>query len=157
MSSDFFALGVGILFATGTYMILQRRPIRLILGLGLLTHGVNLLIFSTSAVNRGAPPIIKDKAGFAGDVTPFVDPLPQALVLTAIVISFGITAFIVMLVNRRNTIMKESSGAAASAIDPFAPLEHYVSGLDRHPDDYEWLGYALADNMDIEQETEHGR
>ena len=72
--------------------------------------------------------------------------MPQALILTAIVISFGITAFIVMLINRRHTIMEESEdGAAASAVDPFAPFEHYVSGLDSHPDDYEWLGYALDD------------
>ena len=72
--------------------------------------------------------------------------MPLALVLTAIVISFGITAFIVMLINRRHAIMEASDSAAASALDPFAPFEHYVSGLDSHPDDYEWLVYALDDN-----------
>jgi multicomponent Na+:H+ antiporter subunit C len=137
-----FATAVGALFATGAYLILRRQPIKLILGLGLLTHGVNLLIFSTSAVKEAAPPIIPDKATFTGDITPFVDPLPQALILTAIVISFGVTAFIVMLINRRHTLINESRGAASST-DPFAPYEHYASGLDRHPDDYEWLGYAL--------------
>jgi len=147
VKSIIFALGVGVLFSTGAYLILHRRPIRLILGLGLLTHGVNLLIFSTSAGKRGIPPIIRDKAGFTGDISPFVDPLPQALILTAIVISFGITAFIVMLVNRRNTIIRESEGAPASALDPFfTPMEHYVSGLDRHTDDYEWLEYAPDEN-----------
>ena len=148
MNSAIFALGVGMLFATGTFLVLRRRPIKLLLGLGLLTHGVNLLIFSTSAVDIGLPPI-EDKATFSGDITSYVDPLPQALILTAIVISFGITAFIVMLINRRHTIMEESDGVAASAIDPFAPFEHYVSGLDSHPDDYEWLGYALDDKVNL--------
>ena len=114
MNSAIFALGVGMLFATGTFLVLRRRPIKLLLGLGLLTHGVNLLIFSTAAKESGLPPI-EDKATFAGDITPYVDPLPQALILTAIVISFGITAFIVMLINRRHAIMEESDGAAASA------------------------------------------
>lgn len=157
MNSSVFALGVGVLFASGTYLLLRRSPIWLILGLGLLTHGVNLLIFSTSGSHRGAPPIIKDKSSFTGDITSFVDPLPQALILTAIVISFGITAFIVMLVNRRHALMQDAANATASAIDPFAPQEHYMSGLDRHPDDYEWLGYALGELPDSETESEHGQ
>ena len=147
MTSLLFAASVGALFAGGAYLILRRQPIKLILGLGLLTHGVNLLIFGSSADKTGAPPIIPDKAAFQGDISPFVDPLPQALILTAIVISFGITAFIVMLINRRHTLIEESRGAA-SAIDPFAPYEHYVSGLDRHIDDYEWLGYGLDEAAD---------
>lgn len=149
MNSAIFALAVGTLFAAGAFLVLRRRPIKLLLGLGLLTHGVNLLIFSTSDSEAGLPPIL-DKETFNGDISPYVDPLPQALILTAIVISFGITAFIVMLINRRHTIMEESDGIAASAIDPFAPFEHYVSGLDSHPDDYEWLGYAVDDNVDDE-------
>jgi multicomponent Na+:H+ antiporter subunit C len=144
MNSAIFALGVGMLFATGTFLVLRRRPIKLLLGLGLLTHGVNLLIFSTAAKSIGLPPI-EDKATFIGDISPYVDPLPQALILTAIVISFGITAFIVMLINRRHTIIEESDEAVVSSVDPFAPYEHYVSGLDSHLDDYEWLGYALED------------
>lgn len=147
MNSAIFALCVGVLFATGTFLVLRRRPIKLLFGLSLLTHGVNLLIFSTSAKDIGLPPI-EDKTMFAGDITPYVDPLPQALILTAIVISFGITAFIVMLINRRHAIMEASDGAAASAVDPFAPFEHYISGLDRHPDDYEWLVYALDDKVE---------
>ena len=57
MNSAIFALGVGMLFATGTFLVLRRRPIKLLLGLGLLTHGVNLLIFSTAAKDFGLPPI----------------------------------------------------------------------------------------------------
>ncbi|MEM7132610.1 MAG: NADH-quinone oxidoreductase subunit K [Chloroflexota bacterium] len=147
------AVVVGVLFATGTYLILQRRAIRLILGLALLTHGVNLLLFSSGGLGRGQPPII-DKDAFTPDgIGQFVDPLPQALILTAIVISFGVTAFTVVLVNRRNalaeTIAPESSDLPSSkATDPFASVEHYVSGLDSEIDDiddYEWLEYALAD------------
>ena len=44
--------------------------------------------------------------------------------------------------------MEASDGATASVVNPFAPFEHYVSGLDSHPDDYEWLGYALDDKVD---------
>ncbi|MCB0080524.1 MAG: Na+/H+ antiporter subunit C [Caldilineaceae bacterium] len=94
------ALVVGVLFATGTYLILRRRPIRLILGLGLLSHGVNLLLFSLGGAERGLPPIVVDKAAFTGDISGFVDPLPQALILTAIVIGFGVQAFAIVLVKR---------------------------------------------------------
>ena len=85
-----------------------------------MTHGVNLLIFSTSAKDIGLPPI-EDKTMFAGDIRP-CDPLPQALILTAIVISFGITVFIVMLINRRHAIMEASDGAAASASRPLCAV-----------------------------------
>lgn len=146
------ALVVGVLFATGTYLILQRRAIRLILGLGLLTHGVNLLLFSSGGLGRGLPPIILDKKAFAGDITPFVDPLPQALILTAIVISFAVTAFTVVLVNRRHTLAQSigpdsSELPSIKAPDPFASAEHYGSGLDAVPDDYEYLEFSLADEL----------
>lgn len=146
------ALVVGVLFATGTYLILHRRAIRLILGLGLLTHGVNLLLFSSGGLGRGLPPIILDKKAFDGDITPFVDPLPQALILTAIVISFAVTAFTVVLVNRRHTLA-QSIGSdslelpSKKAPDPFASMELYGSGLDAEPDDYEWLEFSLADEL----------
>jgi len=142
VTSILFAIAVGALFAGGTYLVLRREPVKLILGLGLLTHAVNLLIFSTASVKEAAPPIIQDKAAFSGDISPFVDPLPQALILTAIVISFGVTAFIVMLINRRHTLINESR-RLASVSDPFASYELYGSGLDQDPDDYVWLGYAL--------------
>lgn len=138
------AVVVGILFATGTYMLLQRSPIRLILGLGLLTHGVNLLLFSTGGLRRGLPPIIEDKATFQGDISAFVDPLPQALILTAIVISFGVTAFIVVLVNQRNALAEIHGGPLPG--DPFA-LEPMEPIKERPPeDDYEYLEYPLLDD-----------
>jgi multicomponent Na+:H+ antiporter subunit C len=81
------------LFAIGTYLVLQRKLSRIIIGLGLLTHGANILLIT--AGRRGEPPII-------GETPPssFADPLPQALVLTSIVISFGVTMFLLALAYR---------------------------------------------------------
>ncbi len=87
------AAAAGLLFAIGTYLILQRKLSRIIIGLGLLTHGGNLLLIS--AGRRGVPPIVGDHT--AG--TPS-DPMPQALALTAIVISFAVTAFLLALAYR---------------------------------------------------------
>ncbi len=137
------AVLVGMLFATGTYLILRREPIKLLLGLGLLTYGVNALLFSASTMRRGIPPIVADKEAFAGDISQFVDPLPQALILTAIVISFGVTAFMVVLINRRNALVGEYTPDTppdpALINDPFAASGHFLSGLDQDLDDYEWL------------------
>jgi multicomponent Na+:H+ antiporter subunit C len=138
MTGLLMALVVGVLFGGGTYLLLQRSPIRLILGLALLSHGVNLLLFSGGKLKRGLPPIILDKTTFSGEISSFVDPLPQALILTAIVISFGVTAFIVVLVNRRNTIVEGREGVATTVDDPFAlskPAQPIIQ------EDYEFLEY----------------
>ncbi len=81
------------LFGIGTYLLLQRKLSRIIIGLALLTHGANVLLIT--AGRRGTPPIIgsQDPAGFA-------DPLPQALALTAIVITFGVTTLLLALAYR---------------------------------------------------------
>lgn len=140
---------VGVLFATGIYLVLRRDPIGVILGLGMITYGTNALLFSSSTLARGIPPIIEDKAAFTGDISRFVDPLPQALVLTAIVISFGVTAFMVVLLNRRNELIDDSthSDTAAPSVvnDPFAANSHFLDELDRFADDYEWL----EDELDL--------
>jgi multicomponent Na+:H+ antiporter subunit C len=81
------------LFAIGTYLVLQRKLSRIIIGLGLLTHGANVLLIR--AGRRGNPPIV----GKAPESS-FADPLPQALVLTSIVISFGVTMFLLALAYR---------------------------------------------------------
>lgn len=88
------ALTSGILFATGTYLILQKLLSRIIVGLGLIAHGANLLILGSGGP-PGSPPIIG-----TGAAASFSDPLEQALVLTAIVITFGITAFLLTLAYR---------------------------------------------------------
>jgi multicomponent Na+:H+ antiporter subunit C len=81
------------LFGIGTYLILQRKLSRIIIGLALLTHGANLLFIT--AGRRGNPPIIG-----VGDPSAFADPLPQALALTAIVITFGVTTLLLALAYR---------------------------------------------------------
>jgi multicomponent Na+:H+ antiporter subunit C len=81
------------LFGLGTYLVLQRKLSRIIIGLGLLTHGANILLITSG--RRGNPPIIGEANG-AG----FADPLPQALALTAIVITFGVTTLLLALAYR---------------------------------------------------------
>jgi multicomponent Na+:H+ antiporter subunit C len=93
------AFVAAVLFSTGTYLLLQRRLSRIIVGIGLVGHGSNILLV-TSGGGRGLPPIIG-----SADPTDFTDPLPQALALTSIVITFGVTAFLLALGYRswRNT------------------------------------------------------
>lgn len=92
------ALVIGGLFAGGVYMLLRRNLIKLIIGLILLGHGANLLIFTMGRLTRGQPPLVP--SGASQPFEPFADPLPQALVLTAIVIGFGLQAFALVLVRR---------------------------------------------------------
>jgi multicomponent Na+:H+ antiporter subunit C len=93
-----FAIVVGGLFAAGTYLMMRRNIVKLIIGLALLSHGANLLIFTAARLTRGEPPLVPEGAKEAASTV--ADPLPQALVLTAIVISFGVTAFMLVLVER---------------------------------------------------------
>jgi multicomponent Na+:H+ antiporter subunit C len=97
MSEPWLALTVGVLYATGVYMMLRRSVVKLLIGIALLSHAANLLVFSAAGVERGRPPIV-DAGG--GSLERTADPLPQALVLTAIVIGFGVLAFAVALVHR---------------------------------------------------------
>ena len=92
------AFVVGGLYAAGLYMIMRRSIVKLILGLGLLGHAANLLIFTVGRLTRGSPPVIEGAAEVL--LQPFADPLPQALILTAIVIGFGVQAFATVLVKR---------------------------------------------------------
>ncbi len=91
------ALLIGVLYAVGTYLLLQRTLTRVVLGLGLLTHGANLLLLAAGG-RAGAVPFTGSTDGGAGAGT--ADPLPQAMVLTAIVIAFGVTAFLLALAHR---------------------------------------------------------
>lgn len=85
---------IGILFMAGTYMILSRSLLRIILGTSLLTHGLHLLIMTMAGLKTGQAPVISD------DAASYTDPLPQALILTSIVISFGVTSFFLVLAYR---------------------------------------------------------
>ncbi|WP_172373151.1 Na(+)/H(+) antiporter subunit C [Sporosarcina jiandibaonis] len=88
------AIVIGILFMAAVYLILSKSLLRIILGTGLLSHGAHLLILTMGGLGGTSPPVL------AEGVTDYVDPLPQALILTAIVISFGVTAFIIVLFYR---------------------------------------------------------
>lgn len=88
------ASGVGMATATGIYLLLRARTFPVVLGLTSLSYAVNVFLFATGRLVVDRPPIIDPAA--AG----YTDPLPQALVLTAIVISFGMTALLVVLALR---------------------------------------------------------
>jgi len=92
------AVLIGILFSAGLYMLMRRSIVKVIIGLALISHAVNLLVFTAAGLRRLAPPIIP--AGEYLPVEPIADPVPQALILTAIVISFGVLAFAVVLIHR---------------------------------------------------------
>lgn len=94
------AAAIGTLTAGGVYLILRLRSFPVILGLSLLSYAVNLFIFSMGRLTVGAPPLMP-KGGFVNP-TAYADPLPQSLVLTAIVISFATTAlFLVVMIASR--------------------------------------------------------
>ena len=94
------ALAIGILTMSGVWLLLRPRTFQVIIGLSLLSYAVNLFIFGMGRLRVGAPPVLDPAAG--GDISRYADPLPQALVLTAIVISFAMTAlFLVVLLASR--------------------------------------------------------
>ncbi|NMO98213.1 Na(+)/H(+) antiporter subunit C [Paenibacillus lemnae] len=87
----YMALTIGVLFAVGVYLILSKSLLRIILGTSLVTHAIHLLLLTTARLKTGAAPLLGEKA------ESYVDPLPQALILTSIVISFGVTSFFFVL------------------------------------------------------------
>lgn len=85
------ATAVGALTAAGIYLVLRLRTFPVIIGTSLLSYAVNVFLFASGRLALNAPPVLRDSA------ERYTDPLPQALVLTAIVISFGMTAVVVMI------------------------------------------------------------
>lgn len=92
------AANVGLLFAAGAYMLMRRSLVKLVVGLVLLGQAANLLIYITSDPLRGRPPLVQP--GEQLPPAPHSDPLASALVLTAIVISFGIASYTIVLIKR---------------------------------------------------------
>jgi multicomponent Na+:H+ antiporter subunit C len=92
------AVLVGVLFGAGVYLLLARSMVRVIFGLVLVGHAVNLLIFTAGGLVRAKAPIVR--AGETAPLPGHADPVPQALVLTAIVIGFALTAFLAVLVKQ---------------------------------------------------------
>lgn len=106
------ASGVGVMTAAGTYLLLRGRTFPVIVGLSLLSYAINVFLFATGRLVIDQPPIISETA------VGYTDPLPQALVLTAIVISFGMTALVVVLALRAYL---ESGTDAVDMNDPADP------------------------------------
>jgi len=94
------ATGIGILAGSGLWLLLRPRTFQVIIGLSLLSYAVNLFIFSMGRPRTNAAPVLDDS--LPADIVNYADPLPQALVLTAIVISFATTALflVILLVSR---------------------------------------------------------
>jgi multicomponent Na+:H+ antiporter subunit C len=107
------AVVAGVLYATGFYLLLRRRLAQLIVGLGLLANGSNMLIFTAAGPTRSRPPIALEEVAAAPEV--LADPVPQALILTSIVIGFGVLAFTLVMARRVHAT------AATDDIDAIAP------------------------------------
>ncbi|MGR9049289.1 Na(+)/H(+) antiporter subunit C [Halobacillus litoralis] len=88
------AILAGILFTMGVYNLLQKQLLRIIIGTGLISHGAHLFILTMGELKTGAPPVLTE------GVENYTDPLPQALILTSIVISFGVTSLLLVLAYR---------------------------------------------------------
>ena len=85
------ATSIGVMTSVGIYLVLRLRTFPVIVGMSLLTYAVNVFLFASGRLTLNRPPILRD------GIEVYTDPLPQALVLTAIVISFGMTAVVVVL------------------------------------------------------------
>ncbi|KGR87212.1 Na(+)/H(+) antiporter subunit C [Lysinibacillus odysseyi] len=85
---------IGVLVAVATYLVLSRKILRVIIGTAVLSHAVHLLILAVGGLKKGDVPLLSQSDG------PYTDALPQALILTAIVISFAVTAFVLVLTYR---------------------------------------------------------
>jgi multicomponent K+:H+ antiporter subunit C len=90
------ALAIGVLTGSGVWLLLRRRTFQLVVGLTLLTYAVNLFIFSMGGLAIDAEPVLAD--GVAPTLAHYADPTPQALVLTAIVINFAMTALLLVVI-----------------------------------------------------------
>jgi len=108
-----FAIVAGVLYATGLYLMLRRRLAQIIIGLGLLSNGTNMLIFTAGGLTRSNPPVVPADA--MAPIAPYADPVPQSLILTAIVIGFGVLAFSLVLAHR---VHESASSDDIDAIGP---------------------------------------
>jgi multicomponent Na+:H+ antiporter subunit C len=111
---------VGVLTTAGVYLMLRRNLLRMVFGLVLLSNAVNILILTVGRADRLPPPLVGE--GASALVEPYANPLPQALVLTAIVIGFGLVSFALVLVYRNylttGSLNAESLELGAVADEP---------------------------------------
>lgn len=90
------SVAIGFLFMAAVYLMLSKSLIRIIIGTGLLSHGAHLLLLTMGGLGGNSPPVVADGV----KISDYADPLPQALILTAIVISFAVTSFFLVLAYR---------------------------------------------------------
>lgn len=115
------ALLIGGLFTVSIYLILRRTIARVIIGLSLLTNATNLLIFTVGGLTRAVPPLIPE--GMYEPPTPVADPMPQSLILTAIVIGFGVIAFMVVLAFRTMQVIDIDDIDGMRSTDALVPVK----------------------------------
>jgi multicomponent Na+:H+ antiporter subunit C len=113
------AIVIGGLFAAAVYLMLRRSLAKLIIGLSLLTTATNLLILTVGGLTRARPPLVP--VGAMRPVEPYADPIPQALILTAIVIGFGVLAFMMALAYRTYNVVGLDDLDDMVATDTLAP------------------------------------
>lgn len=112
------SLLVGVLMAASVYLMLSRNLIRYLFGLVLISNAANLVIFASGRLTRGAPPLVPE--GLTAPDGPVANALPQALILTAIVISFGLLAFALVLAYRAYQALGTIDTDAMRAAEPDA-------------------------------------
>ena len=130
------AFVIGGLYAAGIYLMLRRSLAQVILGITLLTNAANLLIFTVGGLTPGRPPLVPDGSEeLAGT---YANPVPQALILTAIVIGFGVLAFLLALAYRAyQTVGSDDLDEMQSTDQLTTPLREGEPGFvstDAHPD-----------------------
>jgi multicomponent K+:H+ antiporter subunit C len=121
------AVVIGVLVSCGVYLLLRARSFPVILGLTLLSYGVNLFIFVMGRLRTGVPPVVSKGDTSLSNSLHYTDPLPQALVLTAIVIGFAMTAFLLVLALRAraelgNDHVDGTAGLGEKPVKPVRPL-----------------------------------
>jgi multicomponent Na+:H+ antiporter subunit C len=121
-----FALVAAAVFGCGLYMVLSRHVVRMVLGLSLLTTAVNLVLFQAGRIRSVQPPLLPEGAERLGASA---DPIPQALVLTAIVIGFALTVILAALALRawgsHGTLRNDEIHSARELGDPPAPAPNH--------------------------------
>jgi multicomponent Na+:H+ antiporter subunit C len=115
----FMAIVIGGLFAAGVYTLLRRSTVRIAIGLVLLGHAANLLIFTAARLTRYEAPVIPEGAEALPSTA--ADPLPQAMILTAIVIAFGVLAFALVLIQRVYHVVGSDDVDSLTATDRHDP------------------------------------
>ena len=109
------SLVVGVLFGVGVYLMMRRSMVQLLIGLAMIGNAANLLIFTAGTPVRSRPPLVPE--GSTAPPVPHADPVPQALILTAIVISFGVVAFTLALADRAHREVGSDHVAAFRSSD----------------------------------------